>query len=211
MQSEWAPPGFLRRRTTLLQPRFRFSLKTAIAFLVVLCFSQSLLCMQNGPPPPTEAEITAAFIINFARFTDWPTQTFVNAFTPISVGVIGAEDVRVALDSFAGGKQLDGRRVEIHQIGSVNEARLCQVVYVGAAKGTLPSDLAKAAREASILTIGKTDDFLIHGGMIRLFVENAKMRFDVNLRATNLAKIRLSSRLLALAHSIVDLPEQGAH
>jgi hypothetical protein len=59
------------------------------------------------------------------------------------------------------------------------------------------------------LSIGESEDFLKRGGMIRLFVEDNRIKFDVNVGAASRAKIRLSSKLLALARFVVDLPQPG--
>jgi hypothetical protein len=187
------------------------ALTSAVVILAAICLSQVSANVLSGSQSPTEAEVTAAFIVNFARFTDWPPQSFTDSAAPLTVGILGGEEVRVALDAFAGGKDLNGRKVIIRKIDSAADARKCQVVFIVVGKGSVISDVLKGARENGTLTIGQSEDILTRGGMIRLFLENAKMRFDVNVGATNLAKIHLSSRLLALARKIVDLPDQGAN
>ena len=52
-----------------------------------------------------------------------------------------------------------------------------------------------------------SNDFLVRGGIIKLLVENNRMKFDVNVGAADRTKIHLSSKLLALARSVVDLPD----
>ncbi len=185
------------------------ALIVGVVCLITISLSQTLASVPVSSQPPTETEITAAFIINFARFTEWPPQSFADTAAPLTVGVLGADDIRAALESFAGGKDLNGRKVIIRQLDSAADARTCQVVFILIAKDSIVTEVLRGARETGTLTIGQSEDILIRGAMIRLFVENSKMRFDVNLQATNTAKIHLSSRLLALARKIVSLPQQG--
>lgn len=185
------------------------ALSYLLACLAAVLISQTMASTPASSQTPSEAEITAAFIVNFARFTEWPPNSFADASTSLTVGVLGAEDVRAALEKFAGGKELNGRKVIIRQVSMAADARTCQVVFILVAKENIVVEVLKAARETSTLTIGQSEDILSRGAMIRLFVENSKMRFDVNLTAISSAKIHLSSRLLALARNIVSLPQQG--
>jgi len=42
---------------------------------------------------PTEYQIKAAFIFNFAKFVEWPTAAFPKASSPIVVGVLRRKSV----------------------------------------------------------------------------------------------------------------------
>jgi hypothetical protein len=57
------------------------------------------------------------------------------------------------------------------------------------------------------LTIGETPNFLDAGGAIVLSFEPEGLRFDVNLRATNSAHLKISSSLLTLARRVLNSPE----
>ena len=51
----------------------------------------------------------------------------------------------------------------------------------------------------STLTVGETTRFLRDGGMVRLFIEDQRLRFQVNRGRTAAAGLQLSSQLLSLA------------
>ena len=53
--------------------------------------------------------------------------------------------------------------------------------------------------------------FWCAAGIIKLLVENQRMKVDVNVGAADRTKIRLSSKLLALARSVVDLPDPAGN
>jgi hypothetical protein len=54
-----------------------------------------------------------------------------------------------------------------------------------------------------VLTVGEHEEFLTDGGMIRLFVEDNKVRFSINQKAADAAGILISSRLLRLARAVI--------
>jgi YfiR/HmsC-like len=184
--------------------------------LAFACFgtclaAMSCICAQAGAPQssatPSQAEIRAAFVFNFAKFTEWPPPAFAESTTPLAVCFLGADDVRSAFQTISMGKTVNGRPVVVREAKSSADIHDCQIVYVDPpSPGVIPGVL-KNARQCSALAIGTSEDFLARGGMIKLVVENNRMRFDVNVGAAGRIKIRLSSKLLALARSVVDLPD----
>jgi YfiR/HmsC-like len=165
----------------------------------------------QSAPTLSQAQIRAAFIFNFSKFAEWPAGAFADAGSPMTVCFVGAEDVRAAFQSISSGKAVTGRFVEDHAIKSVSDLRSCQVVYVDSPNSPLVVDVLKFVRQGKALAIGTSDDFLARGGMIRLLVENNRMRFDVNVGATGRVNIHLSSKLLALARSVVALPDPAGN
>jgi YfiR/HmsC-like len=175
-------------------------------FTVMFCF-----CVQAGTvqssATPSQAEIRAAFVFNFVKFTEWPMQAYADAGSPLTTCFLGADDVRAAFQSISTGKALNGRFLENRAVKSAADMRNCQVLYVDSPRSPVVIDVLKNARQHDALAIGTSEDFLASGGMLRLQVENNRMRFDVNVGAIARTKIKLSSKLLALARSVVNLPE----
>jgi hypothetical protein len=66
----------------------------------------------------------------------------------------------------------------------------------------LPPLLA-ALKDSPVLTIGESDEFAKQGGMIGFSMDNNKVRFDINVDAAGRAKLKISSRLLLLAKSVI--------
>ncbi len=73
------------------------------------------------------------------------------------------------------------------------------VLIVGAGHAENTGDIIKALGQASVLTIGDDENFTEEGGMIRFYIEDRKERFEINLDATERAKLQMSSKLLKLA------------
>ena len=55
----------------------------------------------------------------------------------------------------------------------------------------------------SILSVGDSSDFVNNGGIIRLFIENNKVKFDINQFAANDNGLKINSRLLELANRVI--------
>ncbi|HET6899288.1 MAG TPA: YfiR family protein, partial [Vicinamibacteria bacterium] len=69
----------------------------AAALLLPAAFARA----QTEPPPassPTEYEVKAAFLYNFARFVEWPPDTFHDGETPFVIAVLGHDPFGSVLD-----------------------------------------------------------------------------------------------------------------
>lgn len=55
-----------------------------------------------------------------------------------------------------------------------------------------------------MFTVGETQEFLDAGGMLSFFIQGESLGFDVNLGEVNKARLRISSRMLALARRVVN-------
>jgi YfiR/HmsC-like len=64
-------------------------------------------------------------------------------------------------------------------------------------------EILRSLRAASVLTVGDTLDFAKKGGMINFVLEEDRVRFEINLRASERAHLKLSARLLTVAKLIV--------
>ena len=60
----------------------------------------------------------------------------------------------------------------------------------------------KAAKSGSVLTIGDAASFTDAGGVIQFYLEDRKVRFEINLAAAQRAKLQISSQLLKLARVV---------
>ena len=81
--------------------------------------------------------------------------------------------------------------------------RGCQILFIGESQQKRAPSLLTRIQGNPILTVGDTEHFVQDGGMIGFLLEENKIRFEINLEAAEHAKLRLSSRLLALAKRVL--------
>jgi hypothetical protein len=53
-----------------------------------------------------------------------------------------------------------------------------------------------------VLVVGESDDFAESGGAIELFLEERRVRFEINVEAAERSGIRINSRVLSLARIV---------
>lgn len=153
--------------------------------------------------PTGEYQVKAAFLFYFSGFVDWPEGTFKDASSPLTYCTIGEDPFRGALDASLSGKTVGTRALRVQHVTQSQEIQGCQILFIGAAgKRLLPATLA-SLKENSVLTVGESEHFVQDGGMIGFLLEENKIRFEINLEAAEHAKLTMSSRLLALAKTVI--------
>jgi hypothetical protein len=164
-----------------------------------------LFASSARPQDVTEPALKAAFVYNFAKFTEWPADVL-PATALFSACVLGDDSVGDALARTVQGRQLAGHGISVSRVQLAGSLRGCHLLYMS---GVTPAQVAvvvTAIRGAPVLTISDIDDFPRLGGIAHVFVENGKMRFDLNLEIARRARLQLSSKLLALAAHVHDGP-----
>jgi len=65
-------------------------------------------------------------------------------------------------------------------------------------KDRLP-EIFESLRSSATLTIGESANFADSGGMIQFFMEQTKIRFQINQEAAKKSKLKISSKLMSLS------------
>ena len=179
-------------------------MRKCIKFIVLLffvIFAAGLNCQAQNVQP-TKYQIEAAFIFNFARFVDWPTQAFTDASSPMVIGVLGKNRFGTDLAQMISGKTIRGHPLQFQECASLTEAARCHVLFISDSEKSRVAKIISGLGNDSVLTVSETDDFIAAGGMINLRIVNDKMRFDINNSAAKSAGLTISSKLLSLAMTV---------
>jgi len=158
------------------------------------------LCDAPSTPaqaPSTEYRLKAAFLYNFLKFVDWPAQAFPRKDTPLTICLAG-DPFGGRLDEIIQGETISGRPVAVRRTKD-EQLQDCHIVYVSRSESQRSAGIIKAAENASILTVGESEDFIAKGGMIRFTEKGNRLHFQINPDAAERASLKVSSRLLRLA------------
>ena len=149
--------------------------------------------------------LTAAFLFNFVKFTTWPEEVMRDG-NSIVICVAGSDQVADALSHLTGGKAVEGHSLAIRRIALGWPVAECHVVFGASLSRTGAQELIRASAGRPILTVSDYEDFALHGGVANFFIDGGRMRFAVNPDAADRARLRISSKLLALAKVVHDAP-----
>jgi hypothetical protein len=148
----------------------------------------------------TEAEVKAAFLLNFTKYVDWPAEAFAATNSPIVVGVLGATSVSAELQKMMAARAVSGREIVFKQLAVGDEPGTCHILFIASAEQAHEPEFLAMTKDKDILTVGESDHFLDHGGIIDLTLRNQKIGMDINLAAANRTRLKISSRLMQVAN-----------
>jgi hypothetical protein len=199
-----------RHRLTAAAPwgrRAVVGLTAALVFVAGRAVSRA--AVPEPPPASPEYAVKSAFLYNFARFVEWPAEAPGAVAPRVTICVLGTDPFGQTLDQTVAGKAIGMRPFAVARIRSVAEAAACAVVFVSTAEAPRLSSVLAAFRSLPVLTVGDVDGFAEAGGIIGMFVENERVRFEINVGAANEAHLKISSKLLSLARIVDPTPAGG--
>lgn len=150
-----------------------------------------------------EYQVKAAFLYNFARFVEWPTDAFAQTGNSIIVGLIGKDPFGMVLDEALRSKVVHQRKIVVRRFQRLEDVGECHVLFVSASEEPQLGNILKSVGGASILTVGDMDGFAERGGIIGFRKQDNKVRFEINADAAAHAGLKISSQLLKLAVKVI--------
>lgn len=147
----------------------------------------------------TEAEyrLKAAFLYNFARFTNWPEQKG-DVFRLCLLGEYRSGD---SIESLSG-KIINNAIIEVEHLDNPAGIDGCDLVYIATSYSDNLAAVIAGLQQRPILTVSDIDRFIDQGGIIGFRIIDNKIRFEINTTAASRAGLSISSRLLSLASRV---------
>jgi len=169
-----------------------------LALLAALVFCTGLGNARGDEVP--EYALKAAFVYNFALFTEWPADWPPESGSELSVCVYGTSPFGQSLSGLEG-KIVRNKRISVRQEKSLEGLRNCHIAFILATETPRIRDILNVLKGACVLTI--TDD---EGGAqltaIHLSLVEKRLNFEVNMTAVDRARLTISSKLLRLAKAV---------
>jgi hypothetical protein len=148
-----------------------------------------------------QAETSAEFLMNFARFTEWPEKAFPRKDSPLVIGVVGHCATSQCLEQKVRDQLVRGRKLSMEYFPTVQDLRTCHMLYIGRTEADRVNEVVQALEGKPVLIVSDIQH-RANGVMIRLFEDHRRIRFEVDLAAIRTAGLSLSAKLLRAAHSV---------
>jgi uncharacterized protein DUF4154 len=178
------------------------TIRAGLCRAVITAVSALLVILATAPVrAQSEDTLKSQFILNFARFTTWPSSAFASPSAPLVVGFVGAPELASVFEKLSTGKNINGRELKTKKFDSA--AALddsCHVVV--AAPGAVGRAVAAKIKGKHVLLVGQDAGFLEAGGIINLIVDGGKISFEINLAPAHAASLELDPKLRTLAKSV---------
>lgn len=152
----------------------------------------------------TDQDVKAVFLYKFTNFIEWPPPAAQDS-EPFRVCVVADKSMTAIIARTIKGESLNGRAMQTVTPDSPEEARRCQMLFIGRTE-TARAPLLAAVRDLPVLTVGDAEEFLAEGGIIGFVLEEKRVRFEISVDNARRAGLRISARLLQVARRVEGAP-----
>jgi len=163
--------------------------------LFVMFLSAELSVAAEG-----EYKVKAAMLYNFAKFVEWPGDSF-GSNNQIIYCIAGKSPINAPMLQMQG-KLVKGLTVFVRQIAKPSEVTGCQVLFIPQSESARSSAYLQESSHHKILTVSDREKFVESGGMIGFSEDENKIRFEINQETAHNRGIQISSHLLKLARRV---------
>lgn len=144
-----------------------------------------------------EYQVKAAFLYNFANYTQWPDDIG-NKF-----------DICIHGEHFFGSelnqmqeKKINQRDISINYTNQIEDLGDCQMVFISHTSAFIIKAILDHLKDRPVLKITDNLNRLHEGVTINIVVVHGKIKFDVDLSAAKSSGLDLSSQLLRFAREV---------
>jgi hypothetical protein len=175
--------------------------RVRLALLAWLSFSP---CLQNlrAAEAPTEYQVEAVFVFNFAHFVEWPPQEFASPTEPFIIGILGSDPFGGRLDEAVRGEQINGHPLAIRRYRNTADIEHCQILFIDRSESARLEQILAALIGRSMLTVSEAEGAAERGIMIQFATENNRIRLRINVESARAAGLTISSKLLRPAEIV---------
>lgn len=149
-----------------------------------------------------ERRVKAALIYRLTNYVEWPDAAFSGPATPFHIEIAGADALAAELAEFAADRRVLNRPLVVRRRGAgADPGREAQLLFVGREESSqLPGIVRSAPPNALIVT--ESEHALRMGSVVNFIIVDGQVRFEISLEAAQRRNLRLSSRLLSVAHAV---------
>ena len=153
-------------------------------------------------PTAIERRVKAAFLYKFTGYAAWPEGTFARADTPLTIGVMGDDQLAAETAQLVAGRTIDGRPIAVKRVTFAELTGGVHILFVARAEWARVAQFARALPPTPMLIVSESEGALRQGSAVNFVIVDGRVRFDVALDAAERRGVKLSSRLLAVARSV---------
>lgn len=166
-----------------------------------LAFAAMALVAAGGAHAELERDVKAAYLFRFLSYLEWAPEAHEHPDAPLVIGVLGADDVAAALEDTVRGRKAQGRPVVVRRLDGRDALQGLRMIFVGR---DAAAELAKLAPPPGVVVVSEIEGGLERGAVINLLRLGDHVRFEVAPQAAERRGVRISSRMLALAHRVAE-------
>lgn len=179
--------------------------KAIIVFLLIAAWTGVIgtHCVASQPTDAAvEYKIKAAFLLNFAKFINWPEESFIEESPSFKVCVLGEDPFGSALSTIES-RTVSNRKVDLYYVSRLEDATSCHLLFISASEKNNLELIRETLQDLPITTVSDIEGFAKNGGIIEFLTREDKVAFTINLNRARQQRLNIHSALLNLATEVI--------
>lgn len=166
------------------------------SFCLLWVFPQTLSAQYN------KDVMKAAYIERITRFIEWPETLTIKDTSVFTIGIAGDNDFLTVLKSSLSDKTIKGKKVEIINLVKPVNTEVCDICYISGINETELEKLVPEANRNGVFLMTEKKGFGEKGVHLNFYLEDNKLKFEINRSSIESGKFKVSSLLMKSARII---------
>jgi hypothetical protein len=151
-----------------------------------------------------EYPLKLGFLYNFAKFVEWPSDSFRSPGAPFAICIVGHDPFSPDTENELRTRPVGGHPVEFVALKQTDRLNVCHIVFIPVTEKDQAARIVRSLKGSRALTVGESEGFAVRGGIINFTIEEGNVRFEINRLAAERAGLKISSKLLNLARVVTE-------
>jgi len=165
--------------------------------VILLC---QLLPLRILHGQTSEYLLKAGFMERFTRFIEWPGDSLMkDTSKPFNILILGENPFGDQLAELLKDVRIQGRRTVVSYQKTPDIQEYYHMVFIAGNMGKSLPYILNSLNTKPVITIGDTEGFGAEGVLINFFIEENKLRFEINQEAVRKSGLKVSHLLLKTA------------
>jgi hypothetical protein len=144
---------------------------------------------------PGEYEVKAIFLYNFVKFIEWPDKAASDIGSYFKLCILGEDSFGAALDAIQG-ETVGQKKLVIKYLKTLQHLEGCRILFVSNSEENDLEHIINRLKGEDVLLVGDTEGYAQQGLHINFYMEQNKVRFEINTDAVKRSGLKFSSKLL---------------
>lgn len=143
-----------------------------------------------------ESVIKAAYIERITRFIEWPNLQFPRDTSTFKICVYKDKELYSILKIALKDKRIKNKEVTVHELTIYENISSYDLCYLSEIPNNEFSSIMSVANNAGVLMLSAGKDYGIKGVHINFYIEENKLKFEINRKSVTAGNFIISSLLM---------------
>ena len=140
--------------------------------------------------------LKAAYIERITRFIEWPQSSGIKDSSVFVIGIYEEQGFFNSLTGLLQDKTIKDRKVKVLKITNPDQIKSCDIFYISAKGKQDIKKFVTLANENGVLMMSEAKGFGEAGIHINFFIEDEKLKFEINKESVDSGKLKVGSMLM---------------